>query len=269
MNEIMEWEMKRMELPLDMSDVEQRDQLEYWLSQWTSSDAAQIIWTYLNWIYLKMHTSSFKITTNVSAPLVWIDGKDFLRHYVTHTPEKFSGWTFREIFLNSYGYNPQYSTIIKVPPFVSESRLSLSIVKNEFPRCIRQVYYFTNRESSRENWELVAQLVTSHGATVYTFLHAWCDSTGFSCQGWIKLYIGLTLADIFTYALDPTQREKILKLQPSLVILTFPHTVPAARKAPKKRKAHTSNKPLFSTPTRHIITSNPTAKPKISISLRK
>lgn len=71
------------------------------------------------------------------------------------------------------------------------------------------VIWFRPGGRDEEEWYFMGQLTTDQGDELYFFMDAWCDYTGFDCQGYINFTLSRTLQDLCTYGLTDGLREMI------------------------------------------------------------
>jgi hypothetical protein len=90
----------------------------------------------------------------------------------------------------------------------SESLLSEEKCEcGKFPDNIVEFYWIHEGENDEEPWKLLCKLDNGN----YAFYLAWCDYTGFDCQGAMKLIISKDLRKLFYEGLTEAQREMCIK----------------------------------------------------------
>jgi hypothetical protein len=75
-----------------------------------------------------------------------------------------------------------------------------------FPDNIEKYYWVHNGENDEEPWELLCKL--NNG--IYAYYSAWCDYTGFDCQGTMKLIVSRNLKRLFYEGLTDNERRRCL-----------------------------------------------------------
>lgn len=68
---------------------------------------------------------------------------------------------------------------------------------------INEVYVFVNGYNDDEPWSIVGKTTNN----LYFYLSAWCDYTGFSCQGGCFIIYSNTWEDMYNYGVDNRLRE--------------------------------------------------------------
>ena len=72
-----------------------------------------------------------------------------------------------------------------------------------FPDNIKTYIWGREGENDEQSWLLLCQLDNGY----YAYLEAWCDYTGFDCQGGMKLYCSKEPHILVEMAMDDTSRE--------------------------------------------------------------
>jgi hypothetical protein len=82
-----------------------------------------------------------------------------------------------------------------------------------FPKNISEYYWIHEGENDEEPWKLLCKIHTPK-CDVYGYYTAWCDYTGFDCQGGMRLVVSKSIFNLYDKALtskDKKQLEKELK----------------------------------------------------------
>lgn len=77
----------------------------------------------------------------------------------------------------------------------------------KFPNNIVEFYWLHEGRNDDDAWELLCKLDNGN----FAFYTAWCDYTGFDCQGGMKLIVSKDLKRLFYEGLTERQRELCLK----------------------------------------------------------
>lgn len=77
----------------------------------------------------------------------------------------------------------------------------------KFPDNIVEYYWIHEGHNDEDAWELLCKLDNGN----FAFYSAWCDYTGFDCQGGMKLIVSKDLKRLFYEGLTERQRELCLK----------------------------------------------------------
>lgn len=75
-----------------------------------------------------------------------------------------------------------------------------------FPDNIAEYYWIHEGHNDEEPWHCLCKLDNGY----YAFYSAWCDYTGFDCQGGMKLIISKNSDKLFNEGLTQSQRDKCL-----------------------------------------------------------
>lgn len=75
-----------------------------------------------------------------------------------------------------------------------------------FPDNITEFYWIHEGENDEDAWECLCKLDNGY----YAFYSAWCDYTGFDCQGSMKLIIGKNLSNLFHKGLTEAQQMRYM-----------------------------------------------------------
>ena len=76
----------------------------------------------------------------------------------------------------------------------------------KFPNNITEFYWVSEGCNDEAPWELLCKLDNGN----YAFYSAWCDYTGFDCQGGMKLIVSQDKTRLFYEGLTESQRAKCL-----------------------------------------------------------
>jgi hypothetical protein len=76
-----------------------------------------------------------------------------------------------------------------------------------FPNNITEFYWVFEGHNDEEAWKLLCKLDNGN----YALYLAWCDYTGFDCQGGMKLIVSKDLKRLFYDGLTEAQRYQCLK----------------------------------------------------------
>ncbi len=77
----------------------------------------------------------------------------------------------------------------------------------DFPKNIKRCYWINEGENDEEPWNLLCYLDNG----VYVYMSAWCDYTGFDCQGEIILWSSKKMQTLIDMALSNEDRQKLTK----------------------------------------------------------
>ena len=99
------------------------------------------------------------------------------------------------------GYLDNFSTSSIYTNLIGQPDNSSHI--GNFPDNIKTYIWGREGENDEESWLLLCQLDNGY----YAYLEAWCDYTGFDCQGGMKLYCSKELHIHVEMAMDDTSRE--------------------------------------------------------------
>jgi hypothetical protein len=64
-----------------------------------------------------------------------------------------------------------------------------------------KVIWYQPGTNDEESWYFIGQMTTSDNQVLYFFMDAWCDYTGFDCQGQINFSLSRTLDNLCTYGI--------------------------------------------------------------------
>ena len=78
----------------------------------------------------------------------------------------------------------------------------------DFPKNIKRCYWTNVGENDGDSWNLLCYL--SNG--VYVYMSAWCDYTGFDCQGEVILWSSKKMQTLIDMALSNEDRRKLMKI---------------------------------------------------------
>jgi hypothetical protein len=67
-----------------------------------------------------------------------------------------------------------------------------------FPENIKTVFWCHEGENDEDGWSLLAQLENG----LYIYFYAWCDYTGFDCQGGMELWASSSYENLIEYAIS-------------------------------------------------------------------
>ena len=76
-----------------------------------------------------------------------------------------------------------------------------------FPKNIKRCYWINEGENDGDSWNLLCYLKNG----VYVYMSAWCDYTGFDCQGEIILWSSKKIQTLIDMALSNEDRRKLMK----------------------------------------------------------
>lgn len=100
----------------------------------------------------------------------------------------------------------------------SDSTLKYRFREVKFPELDNcGVFWYRKGHNDDEEWYLIGrydypnQYFPKRSEHCYFFMTAWCDSTGFCCQGDIKFYLSHTLKGLSQYGITDAARQLILK----------------------------------------------------------
>ena len=99
------------------------------------------------------------------------------------------------------GYLDKFSTSSIYTNLIGQPDNSSHI--GNFPDNIKTYIWGREGENDEESWLLLCQLDNDY----YAYLEAWCDYTGFECQGGMKLYCSKEFHILVEMAMDDTARE--------------------------------------------------------------
>jgi hypothetical protein len=102
---------------------------------------------------------------------------------------------------NEFGYLDKFSTSSIYTQIIGQPDNSRHIVN--FPDNIKTYIWGREGENDEQSWLLLCQLDNGY----YAYLEAWCDYTGFDCQGGMKLYCSKELHILLEMAMDDTARQ--------------------------------------------------------------
>jgi hypothetical protein len=69
------------------------------------------------------------------------------------------------------------------------------------PRDITKVYWYREGKNDEESWNMIGKIKIKDKEK-YIYYVAWCDYTGFDCQGGMKLYVSKSLSKLLTLAVE-------------------------------------------------------------------
>jgi hypothetical protein len=92
-------------------------------------------------------------------------------------------------------YNYTIENIVN--PLVTQSSEEAITLAGEFPSNIVEWIWSSPGQNDENPWLLLCKLNTG----AYAFYRAWCDYTGFDCQGGMKLIVSSNLADVIEYGM--------------------------------------------------------------------
>jgi hypothetical protein len=78
---------------------------------------------------------------------------------------------------------------------------------SNFPNNITEYYWIHEGMNDEEPWECLCKLDNNN----YAFYSAWCDYTGFDCQGGMKLIVSKDINRLFYEGLTDAQRRNYFK----------------------------------------------------------
>jgi hypothetical protein len=99
------------------------------------------------------------------------------------------------------GYLDNFSTFSIYTQLIGQPNTGGKI--GNFPDNIKTYIWGREGENDEQSWLLLCQLDNGY----YAYLEAWCDYTGFDCQGGMKLYCSKELHILVEMAMDDTARE--------------------------------------------------------------
>ena len=102
---------------------------------------------------------------------------------------------------NEFGYLDKFSTSLIFTQIIGQPDNSSHI--GNFPDNIKTYIWGREGENDKQSWLLLCQLDNGY----YAYLEAWCDYTGFECQGGMKLYCSKELHILLEMAMDNTARQ--------------------------------------------------------------
>ena len=77
----------------------------------------------------------------------------------------------------------------------------IDLRKVKIPQNIVDIYWYIEGEHDEEDWEFLGKI--KYGDSFkYIYFNAWCDYTGFDCQGGIKIYISGSKDKLEKYAVN-------------------------------------------------------------------
>jgi hypothetical protein len=77
-----------------------------------------------------------------------------------------------------------------------------------FPKNILEYYWVHEGENDIEPWKLLCKISTLKG-DIYAYYTAWCDYTGFDCQGGMTLTVSKSIFNLYEKALDDFDKEQL------------------------------------------------------------
>jgi hypothetical protein len=81
-----------------------------------------------------------------------------------------------------------------------------------FPGNLSKCYWIHQGENDEEPWMLLCKIERCRDdIDIYAFYTAWCDYTGFDCQGGMKLIVSKDLKRLFYEGLTDSQRDLCIK----------------------------------------------------------
>ena len=60
-------------------------------------------------------------------------------------------------------------------------------------------------------WDALFQLTDEDGQSRFAYFHAWCDSTGFDCQGGMEVTLATSVESLIHYALSDAAYERYVE----------------------------------------------------------
>lgn len=92
-------------------------------------------------------------------------------------------------------YNYTLTEFVK--PLVTQSSEEAFTLAGDFPSNIVEWIWSSPGENDGDSWLLLCQLNTG----AYAFYRAWCDYTGFACQGGMSLTVSRDLAVVIEHGM--------------------------------------------------------------------
>jgi hypothetical protein len=87
-----------------------------------------------------------------------------------------------------------------------------------FPNNISKYYWIHQGENDEEPWMLLCKLENKEdNDDIYAFYTAWCDYTGFDCQGGMKLIVSKDIKRLFYEGLTDSQRTLCIKEKKEMI----------------------------------------------------
>jgi hypothetical protein len=77
----------------------------------------------------------------------------------------------------------------------------------DFPNNIEEFIWGQKGKNDEEDWFLLCKLDNNN----YVYFHAWCDYTGFECQGGMKVYVSKKLNNLINYAMSNQEYDLYIK----------------------------------------------------------
>ena len=97
--------------------------------------------------------------------------------------------------LSHLHYCPKY---LDVKTLFGEEEIKYN--EKDFPDKVTEVYEYEVGLNDTSDWIIVGQIVNENNIICYFKYCAWCDFTGFDCQGGMTLYLSTNLDKIRYYA---------------------------------------------------------------------
>ena len=94
---------------------------------------------------------------------------------------------------------------VKTIPFFIEQKLDY----DTFPKNIVEIYYYQVGVADNVDWILVCLLTNG----VYAYFRAWCDYTGFICQGGTELILADSIENLQDYGMSGAVRKQFREFQ--------------------------------------------------------
>ena len=86
-----------------------------------------------------------------------------------------------------------------------------TIPRGDFPNNIQRWIWSDPGQNDERSWEAIFQLQNDNGGERYCYFTAWCDYTGFDCQGGLECYVARDIPTLIQYAMRNEAYERYLE----------------------------------------------------------
>jgi hypothetical protein len=121
-------------------------------------------------------------------------------------------YPFEVMFWDNRVKNKETKKYETVPGFPSDYLRNIPGEKEcgigDFPKNIKRCYFIQEGENDGIPWNLLCYLDNG----VYVYMSAWCDYTGFDCQGEIILWSSKKIQTLIDMALSNEDRHSLMKI---------------------------------------------------------
>jgi hypothetical protein len=77
----------------------------------------------------------------------------------------------------------------------------IDMSETKIPRDILKVFWYKEGKNDEEPWYFIGK-IKCKDKNKYVYYQAWCDYTGFDCQGGMKMYVSRSLTKILSMAIE-------------------------------------------------------------------